>query len=182
MANIDRLVGKWRIIHTEAWDRRHLDLCGPAYLMIDANGRGEMAFGALEASIDCGFTPNGIDFDWYGTDEGDQVAGNGWADLCDNGHIEGEISYQNSDENTFIAAPWPFQQPAKFVGILLLLSSPLATAEPLPPPDGTPSEIQANVEPMAFAAPPIIKSAFSRDEPFSICTTAIMSASSDCRG
>ena len=108
MVNIDRLVGKWRIIRTESWDRRHLDLCGPAYLTIDANGRGEMAFGALEASIDCGFTPNGIDFDWNGGEEGDQVSGTGWADLREDGRLEGEIAYHNGDETTFIAAPWRF--------------------------------------------------------------------------
>ncbi len=63
-------------------------------------------FGALEASLDCGFTPVGIDFDWNGADEGDQVCGEGWADLRDDGYLEGEISYHNGDETTFIASPW----------------------------------------------------------------------------
>jgi len=58
MAGIaDRLAGKWRIVETAAWDKQHLDLCGPAYIEIDAEGRGDMAFGALEAALDCGFTP-----------------------------------------------------------------------------------------------------------------------------
>ena len=39
------------------------DLVGPAFIAVDAKGHGEMTFGALEASLDCGFTPNGIDFD-----------------------------------------------------------------------------------------------------------------------
>ena len=73
--DLDRQIGKWRIIETSAWDRAHLDLVGPAYIAVDANGHGEMAFGALEASLDCGFTPGGIDFDWNGADEGDQVCG-----------------------------------------------------------------------------------------------------------
>lgn len=103
-----RLVGKWRIIHTEAWDRPHLDLAGPAFITIHADGRGEMAFGALEAAVDCGFTPSGIDFEWNGADEGDQVSGEGWANLRDDGHLEGEISYRNGDETTFVAAPWSF--------------------------------------------------------------------------
>jgi hypothetical protein len=103
---VDRRVGKWRIIETSAWDRAHLDLVGPAFIVVDANGHGEMAFGALEASLDCGFTPNGIDFEWNGADEGDQVCGEGWADLRDDGFLEGEISYHNGDESTFIAAPW----------------------------------------------------------------------------
>lgn len=73
MADIDRLVGKWRIIETSAWPREHLDLCGPAFLQVDAAGQGDMALGALDASLDCAFTPHGIDFEWNGADEGDQV-------------------------------------------------------------------------------------------------------------
>lgn len=53
------LVGKWQIVESGTWPRDHLDLCGPAYLRIDANGAGEMAFGALTASVDGGFTPAG---------------------------------------------------------------------------------------------------------------------------
>lgn len=102
------LVGKWRITQSEAWPRDHLDLCGPAYLRIDADGTGEMAFGALTASVDGGFTPSGVDFDWNGADEGDQVSGTGWADLRDDGRLEGEIAYDNGDDTSFIAEPWSF--------------------------------------------------------------------------
>ena len=103
---VDRRIGKWRIVETSAWDRAHLDLVGPAFISVDEHGHGEMAFGALEASLDCGFTPVGIDFDWNGADEGDQVCGEGWADLREDGYLEGEISYHNGDETTFIASPW----------------------------------------------------------------------------
>jgi hypothetical protein len=103
---VDRRVGKWRIIQTSAWDRAHLDLVGSAFIVVAANGHGEMAFGALDASPDCGFTPNGFDFEWNGADEGDQVCGEGSADLRDDNFLEGEISYHNGDEATFIAAPW----------------------------------------------------------------------------
>lgn len=47
----DRIAGKWRIVETAAWDKEHLDLCGPAFIEIDAQGRGDMTFGALEASL-----------------------------------------------------------------------------------------------------------------------------------
>ena len=103
-----RLIGKWRIIQTEAWDRQHLDLCGPAFIAIGPDGHGEMAFGALQAALDCAFTPSGIDFDWNGADEGDQIDGDGWADLREDGRLEGGIAYHNGDETTFIAEPWPF--------------------------------------------------------------------------
>jgi hypothetical protein len=107
MAGIaDRIAGKWRIVETAAWDQQHLDLCGPAFIEINRRGQCEMAFGALDAAVDGGFTPTGIDFEWNGADEGDQVSGNGWADLREDGCLEGEIAYQNGDETTFIAAPW----------------------------------------------------------------------------
>jgi hypothetical protein len=102
------LVGKWRIVESGTWPRDHLDLCGPAFLRIDADGTGKMAFGALCASIDSGFTPSGVDFEWNGADEGDQVTGTGWADLREDGCLEGEIAYDNGDDTSFIAKPWPF--------------------------------------------------------------------------
>ena len=102
------LVGKWQIVESGTWSRDHLDLCGPAFLRINADGTGEMAFGALSASIDGGFTQSGVDFHWNGADEGDQVCGTGWADLRDDGWLEGEVAYDNGDDTPFIAKPWPF--------------------------------------------------------------------------
>jgi len=58
--------------------------------------------------VHAGFTASSIDFDWKGTDEGDQVQGTGWADLRDDGHLDGEIAYDNGHETAFIAEPWPF--------------------------------------------------------------------------
>ena len=68
-----RIAGKWRIIETAIWDKQHLDLCGPAFIEFDTQGQGEMAFGALQASIEYGFNASGIEFDWSGADEGDQA-------------------------------------------------------------------------------------------------------------
>ena len=45
-----RLIGRWRIVETDLWDRDYLDLCGPATLTVTAQG-GEIAFGALEAGL-----------------------------------------------------------------------------------------------------------------------------------
>ena len=55
----------------------------------------EMAFGALEASLECDFTPTASTFDRNGADEGDQVCGDGWADLRETGFLEGKISCHN---------------------------------------------------------------------------------------
>jgi hypothetical protein len=37
-----RLIGRWRIVESDLWDRAHLDLSGPATLTITAQG-GESA-------------------------------------------------------------------------------------------------------------------------------------------
>ncbi len=42
------LIGRWRIVEADIWDRDYLDLCGPAILTIGDDGRGEIAFGALQ--------------------------------------------------------------------------------------------------------------------------------------
>jgi hypothetical protein len=32
------IVGKWRIIETDLWDREYLDMLGPAHITFHANG------------------------------------------------------------------------------------------------------------------------------------------------
>ncbi len=108
MTVVAMLAGRWRIVETGAWPREHLDLCGPAFPHIGADGTGEMAFGALTAAVNIGFTAGGLDFDWNGSDEGDLVQRTGWAGLRNDGRLKGEIAYDNGDETTFIAEPWPF--------------------------------------------------------------------------
>lgn len=108
MTAVAPLAGRWRIIETAAWPQAHLDLCGPAFLRIDPDGTGEMALGALTAAVSTGATASGVDFDWNGSDEGDPVQGSGSADVRDDGSLEGEIAYDNGDETTFTAVPWPF--------------------------------------------------------------------------
>lgn len=92
-----RLLGRWRIVEADTWDRDYLDLCGPATLTITAQG-GEIAFGAMEASLRVAYARDSIDFRWYGSDEGDQVEGEGTAELLDDETIEIEFSYDNGDE------------------------------------------------------------------------------------
>ena len=35
------LVGRWRIVEADLWDRDFLDLCGPATLVVGSEGHGE---------------------------------------------------------------------------------------------------------------------------------------------
>jgi hypothetical protein len=92
-----RLIGRWRIVEADLWDREYLDLCGPAALTITAQG-GEIAFGALEAGLDVEYARDSIGFRWAGCDEGDQIEGEGTAELLDDGSIEIEFAYHNGDE------------------------------------------------------------------------------------
>ena len=92
-----RLIGRWRIVEADLWDRADLDLCGPATLTITAQG-GEIAFGALEAGLEVEYARDSIGFRWAGSDEGDQVEGEGTAELLEDGAIEIEFAYYNGDE------------------------------------------------------------------------------------
>ena len=92
-----RLIGRWRIVEADIWDRAYLDLSGPATLTITAQG-GEIAFGAMEAGLEVEYARDSIGFRWAGSDEGDQVEGEGTAELLDDGTIEIEFAYHNGDE------------------------------------------------------------------------------------
>ena len=46
------IVGHWRIVEADLWDRDYLDLCGPATLVTGVDGRGEIAYGAMQAGLD----------------------------------------------------------------------------------------------------------------------------------
>jgi hypothetical protein len=83
-----QLIGRWRIIKADIWDRAYLDLCGPAAITIAKHGRGEIAFGALQAGLDIEYSRHSVGFAWEGFDEMDEVSGDGSAELLDDGSIE----------------------------------------------------------------------------------------------
>ncbi|MCJ9672015.1 hypothetical protein [Neorhizobium sp. SHOUNA12B] len=93
-----RLIGRWRIVEADLWDRDYLDLVQPAAISIGAGGRGEIAFGAMQATLDLGYSQSTISFTWYGFDEMDEISGDGHAELLDDGSIEIAFAYQNGDE------------------------------------------------------------------------------------
>ena len=92
-----RLIGRWRIVEADLWDRAHLDLCRPARLTITAQG-GEIAFDALEVGLEVEYARDSIAFHWAGCEEGDEVDGEGTAELLDDRSIEIEFEYRNGDE------------------------------------------------------------------------------------
>ena len=97
-ASENPVVGRWRIIEADLWDRDYLDLCGPATLVVKASGHGEIAFGAMQASLDIDYGPDEIGFTWAGFDEMTEVSGSGSAELQDDGSLEIEFEYRHGDE------------------------------------------------------------------------------------
>jgi hypothetical protein len=93
-----QLIGRWRIVEADLWDRDYLDLVGPAVITLAADGHGEIAFGAMQASLDLEYSPSMIFFTWAGFDEMDEVTGDGSAELLDDGSIEITFEYHNGDE------------------------------------------------------------------------------------
>ena len=98
-----KIIGRWRIVEADIWDRQYLDLCGPATIIIQANGRGEIVFGALQAGLDIEYSRASVGFTWEGFDEMDEVSGDGSAELLDDGSIEIEFAYHNGDEAVLTA-------------------------------------------------------------------------------
>ena len=92
------LIGRWRIVGADLWERDYLDLVEPAALVIRADGQGEIAFGALQASLDVDYGPDEIGFTWAGFDEMDEVSGSGSAELQADGSLQIECEYHNGDD------------------------------------------------------------------------------------
>jgi hypothetical protein len=93
-----QLVGPWRIVEADLWERDFLDLVGPAMLTIRADGTGEIAFGAVQAGLDIDYATSMVFFTWTGFDEMDEVTGDGSAELLDEGSLEIEFAYHLGDE------------------------------------------------------------------------------------
>ncbi len=93
-----QLIGHWRIVEADLWDRDYLDLVAPASFTIGAAGHGEIAFGAMQAGLDLEYSPTMVFFTWAGFDEMDEVNGSGTAELLDDGSLEFEFEYHLGDE------------------------------------------------------------------------------------
>ena len=98
-----QVVGRWQIVEADLWDRDYLDLVEPAYIAFDENGRGEFAFGVVNAAMDLEYGRRIIFFTWAGFAEMDEVGGTGSVELEDDGTLEIEISFHLGDDATLKA-------------------------------------------------------------------------------
>jgi hypothetical protein len=90
--------GKWRVVETPGYD---MAVVG-AYIQFNEDG-GEFAFDCLTGSIHAACDGDAVEFSWQGNDEMEPANGSGWAELQDDGSIEGEICLLNGDDVPFIA-------------------------------------------------------------------------------
>ncbi len=93
-----QIIGQWRITEADLWDGEHLDLVGPAMMTIRADGYGEIAFGAMQATLELEYSRTMVFFTWGGFDEMDEVTGSGSAELLEDGTLEIEFNYHLGDE------------------------------------------------------------------------------------
>ena len=91
------LIGRWRIVEADLWDRDYLDRAEPACLPIGRDGWAEFAFGCLTAGGQIEASRTIVFFRWSGCDEGEEVCGGGSAELQEDGTIEMELSFDNGD-------------------------------------------------------------------------------------
>lgn len=98
-----QLIGLWRIVEADIWERDHLDLVDHAMMVIEADGHGEIAFGAMQAGLDLEYGRTLVFFTWEGFDEMDEVRGSGSAELQEDGTLEIEFAYHLGDEATLKA-------------------------------------------------------------------------------
>jgi hypothetical protein len=92
------IIGRWRIVAADLWDRDYLDLAGAAYLTIGDQGWAEIGFGAMQAGGQVEYAPQVVFFRWDGFDEGDEITGEAAAELQADGSLKFELSYDNGDD------------------------------------------------------------------------------------
>lgn len=97
------VVGRWRITGSDLWDRDFLDLVEPAHLTVDDAGHGEIVFGAVQVALRVEYGRSIVFFRWNGSDEGDEIWGDGSAELQDDGNLEIEFNQADGDEAILIA-------------------------------------------------------------------------------
>ena len=97
------VIGRWRIVEADQWDREYLDLLDPAFIRFDRDGSGELAFGVVTAGLNLDYAQTVVFFTFAGSDEGDEVSGSGSAELTEDGALEIELSFHNGDDAIFKA-------------------------------------------------------------------------------
>jgi len=98
--------GIWRITDMSTWETDFIDLIAPGHIQLKSDGTGTLAFGAIQADLDCRIEKHGnterLSFSFAGWDEGDDINGRGWAEISENS-MTGWFAFHMGDESTFKA-------------------------------------------------------------------------------
>lgn len=100
-------VGSWRITEMEEWDNNYINMETQAHIEIDKKGHGTFQFALVMGNINgetqdiCG--EKRFDFTWEGSEEYDQISGNGWLKLVNNNELNGHIKFHSGDGSLFKA-------------------------------------------------------------------------------
>jgi hypothetical protein len=90
--------GKWRVVETPEYD-----MAGPGSFIVFAEDGGEFALDCLTGSIHGRCEGDAVEFTWDGSDEMEPTSGRGWAEMLDDGSLQGEICLDGGDDIAFIA-------------------------------------------------------------------------------
>ena len=103
----------WRLTDMSTWDKDFIDLVAPGHIQLKSDGTGTLAFGAIQADMDCRIEKHGtterLSFSFAGWDEGDDITGRGWAEISGN-DMSGWFAFHQGDETTFKAHRKGIQQ------------------------------------------------------------------------
>jgi hypothetical protein len=98
----EECAGWWRIVDTELWGSRDIDMLGPALLSLTGEDDRLRMF-VLLAYVTAKPTKTGLSFTWEGAWEFDQRSGSGSAKVGRDGRLRGKIRIKDGDESTFVA-------------------------------------------------------------------------------
>lgn len=102
-----KLAGTWHILEMSGWDADYINMEVQAYIRIGKNGIGEFQFGLVSGQVNGRFEKDAdgpvFDFTWEGSDEGDDMSGDGWISAGDDGTAEGEFRIHMGDISLFRA-------------------------------------------------------------------------------
>ena len=106
-----RLIGRWRIVEADLWDRDSSRSLRPGDAD-DHRARRRNRLRRLEAGLEVEYARDSIGFRWAGCEEGDEVEGEGTAELLDDGTIEIEFAYTTATKPSSKRNGTLLQQPA----------------------------------------------------------------------
>jgi hypothetical protein len=97
--------GIWRIVWMSDWDQDYVNIEVPGHITFGKNLNGNFQFGMVQGQMDCKLDEpqsQRIEFTWHGFDEGDELAGRGYAVIVKD-ELHGHLYIHLGDDSAFRA-------------------------------------------------------------------------------